>query len=82
MDDDFLLYVDYPIIQQNKRGNSITIHLDGDKEMSCNLKIFKLGNQKINMKVFQDKELLKGFHESSRIHQYKISGHGAVKVQW
>ncbi|WP_456312067.1 hypothetical protein [Pseudomonas shirazensis] len=82
IDDDFLLFIDYPIIQQNKRGKAITIHIDGDVDMCCNLKILRLGNQKINMKVFQDKELLNAFHESAKIHEYKISGQAVIKVQW
>lgn len=82
IDDDFLVFVDYPVIQQNKRGKSLTIHLQGDKDMCCNLKIFKLGDRNIKMKVFQDKELLKAFHESAKIHEYRISGQAVIKVQW
>jgi hypothetical protein len=82
IEDDFLLFIDYPIIGQNKRGKSITIHLDGDIAMCCNLKIIKLGDRKINMKVFQDKELLKAFHENANIHEYRISGQTVIKVQW
>jgi hypothetical protein len=82
IEDDFLLFIDYPIIGQNKRGKSITIHLDGDIAMCCNLKIIKLGDRKINMKVFQDKELLKTFHENANIHEYRISGQTVIKVQW
>jgi hypothetical protein len=82
IEDDFLLFIDYPIIGQNKRGKSITIHLDGDIAMCCNLKIIKLGDRKINMKVFQDKELLKAFHENADIHEYRISGQSVIRVQW
>jgi hypothetical protein len=82
IEDDFLLFIDYPIIGQNKRGKSITIHLDGDIAMCCNLKIIKLGERKINMKVFQDKELLKAFHENADIHEYRISGQSVIRVQW
>jgi hypothetical protein len=82
IDDDFLVFVDYPVIQQNKRGKSLTIHLQGDKDMCCNLKIFKLGDRNIKMKVFQDKELLNAFHESAKIHEYRISGQAVIKVQW
>ncbi|MEZ0130671.1 hypothetical protein AB9T88_13270, partial [Flavobacterium sp. LBUM151] len=82
IEDDFLVFVDYPVIQQNKRGKSLTIHLQGDKDMCCNLKIFKLGDRNIKMKVFQDKELLKAFHESAKIHEYRISGQAVIKVQW
>lgn len=82
IEDDFLVFVDYPVIQQNKRGKSLTIHLQGDKDMCCNLKILKLSDRNIKMKVFQDKELLKAFHESAKIHEYRISGQAVIKVQW
>jgi len=82
IEDDFLVFVDYPVIQQTKRGKSLTIHMQGDKDMCCNLKILKLGDRNIKMKVFQDKELLKAFHESAKIHEYRISGQAVIKVQW
>jgi hypothetical protein len=82
IEDDFLLFIDYPIIGQKKRGKSITIHLDGDIAMCCNLKIIKLGDRKINMKVFQDKELLKAFHENTNRHEYRVSGQSVIRVQW
>lgn len=82
IEDDFLVFVDYPVTEQTKRGKSLTIHLQGDKDMCCNLKILKLGDRNIKMKVFQDKELLKAFHESAKIHEYRISGQAVIKVQW
>lgn len=82
IDEDFLVFIDYPIIQQTKRGNSITIQLDGDPDMSCNLKILKLKNSKITMEVLQNKETLKPFTEKANAHEYKLSGQGAVKIQW
>ncbi|OCB78228.1 hypothetical protein B0A79_15585 [Flavobacterium piscis] len=82
IEDDFLVFVDYPVIQQTKRGKSLTIHLQGDKDMCCNLKILKLDDRNIKMKVFQDKDLLKAFYESAKIHEYRISGQAVIKVQW
>ncbi|KOP38776.1 hypothetical protein DBB36_17480 [Flavobacterium sp. WLB] len=82
IDEDFLIFIDYPITRQSKRGKSITINLDGDKEMYCNLKILKLGQSSIKMTVFQDKELQKAFHKKAEIHEYKISGRGTIKIQW
>ena len=82
IEDDFLLFVDYPIIQQNRRGKSITIHIHGDKDMCCNLKILRLGDRKINMKVFQDKDIVDAFNESAQVHEYRISGQAVIKVQW
>lgn len=81
IDEDFLLFIDYPN-EYRKRGKSITIKLDGDKDMICNLKIIKLKDRKIQMKVFFDNELLDPFTKNINIQEYKISGQGSVKVQW
>lgn len=82
VDQDFLVFIDYPITQQNKRGNSITVHLDGDKNISCNLKVIKLGKQSIKMKVFYDGELRKAFKKTAKMHEYEIPGQGLIKIQW
>ncbi|MNY04408.1 hypothetical protein D3C86_1370830 [compost metagenome] len=50
--------------------------------MIYNLKIIKTNDHKIQMKVFQNKEALKPFKENLKIHEYKISGKGSIKVQW
>jgi hypothetical protein len=81
IDEDFLIFIDYPN-QYNKRGKAITINLDGSKDMSCNLKIIKLGSRNIKMKVFQDRKTLSAFNESAKMHEYKVSGKGSVKIQW
>ncbi|OXB06985.1 hypothetical protein [Flavobacterium pectinovorum] len=81
IDEDFLLFIDYPN-EYTKRGKSITIKLDGHKDMICNLKIIKLKDRKIQMKVFFDNELLDPFTKNVNIQEYKISGLGSVKVQW
>ena len=81
IDEDFLVFIDYPN-QYNKREKLITLKLDGDKDMSCNLKIIKLNKSSINMKVIYKKAILKPFKKTAKMHEYKISGQGLVKVQW
>ena len=82
IDEDFLLFIDYPITQSTKKGNALTIKLDGDKDMSCNLKIIRLSSKAIAMKILQDNETLKPFHKSAKIQEFKISGQGIIKAQW
>jgi len=81
IDEDFFLFIDYPY-EYSKRGKSITLKLDGDKDMSCNLKIIRLKDRKIQMKVFYNNELLDPFLKNVNKQEYKISGQGSVKVQW
>lgn len=82
IEDQFLLFIDYPITAQRKRGKSITIVLDGDTDMSCNLKIFKLKGETSSPQVQQDKIILQPFSDKAQVEQYKIAGCGTVKVQW
>ena len=82
IEEDFLLFIDFPITQQSKRGTSVTLKLDGDKDMPYNLKIIKRNTRKIEMQVYQDKNLLKPFKKEAKMHEYEISGHGKIKIQW
>jgi hypothetical protein len=81
IDEDFLIFIDYPA-QHKKRGKSLHIKLDGDQDMVYNLKIIKLNDHRIQMKVFQNKEPLTPFKKNLKIHEYEISGHGLINVQW
>ena len=81
IDNDFLIFIDYPQ-QYTKRGKSITLKLNGDKDMSCNLKILKISTKKIQMKVFEGKEILKPFEKNSKREEYEISGQAVIKIQW
>jgi hypothetical protein len=81
IEEDFLVFIDYPN-QYKKRGKSITIKLYGDKGLSCNLKILKIGDRNIKLKITHDNKALKAFKENIKIHEYEISGHGVIKIQW
>ena len=81
IEEDFLVFIDYPN-QYKKRGKSITIKLYGDKGLSCNLKILKIGERNIKLKITHDNKALTAFKEDIKIHEYEISGHGVIKIQW
>jgi len=81
IEEDFLVFIDYPN-QYKKRGKSITIKLYGDKGLSCNLKILKIGDRNIKLKITHDNKALTAFKEDIKIHEYEISGHGVIKIQW
>jgi hypothetical protein len=81
IEEDFLVFIDYPN-QYKKRGKSITIKLYGDKGLSCNLKILKIGDRNIKLKITHDNKALTAFKENIKIHEYEISGHGVIKIQW
>jgi hypothetical protein len=81
IEEDFLVFIDYPN-QYTKRGKSITIRLDGDKDLTCNLKILKIGDRNIKVKISHGNIVLKPFKENMKIHEYEVSGQGKLKIQW
>lgn len=82
IEDDFMVFVDYPIINSAKRKNILTIRFDGNPEMQFNLKIFSLKNKKITATVLLEKETLKPFKKKSKVHEYKVSGKGIIKISF
>ncbi len=82
LNEDLMVFVDYPVISSSKRQNTMTIKLDGNPEMQCNLKIISVENKKITAKVFQENEILKAFKKTSEMHEYKISGKGSFKIKY
>jgi len=82
IDENFMVFIDYPIAQPTKRGKSITIKMDGDQDMIYNLKIIKVKDHKIQTKVFQNKITLTPFKQNAKLHEYQISGQGLIKIQW
>ena len=82
IDEDFLLFIDYPISQHRKRGKSLTLKLDGDKDMHYNLKIIKIKSHRIQAKVFHNNEVLKPLKKNTKMHEYEVLGQSTVKVQW
>lgn len=81
IEEDFLVFIDYPN-QYTKRGKSITIRLDGDKDLTCNLKILKIGDRNIKVKISHGNIVLKPFKENMKVHEYEVSGQGKLKIQW
>ncbi|WP_426485234.1 hypothetical protein [Flavobacterium sp. 2] len=78
--DDFMVFVDYPIISSSKRKNTMTIRLDGNEKMNCSLKIISLNNKNITATVHRDNEILNAFKKNKQMHEYKISGKGKIRI--
>ncbi|AXB58046.1 hypothetical protein [Flavobacterium fluviale] len=81
IDEEFLIFIDYPN-QFTKRRKSVILQLNGDKAMTCNLKIIKIKTKKIQMNVEQESQILKPHQKNANMHEYKVSGQGAVKISW
>lgn len=82
IDNEFLVFIDYPISQFNKRKNSITVTLDGDKEASCNLKIIPISKKDININLMHNEDVLTPLKKQDKIHEYTIDGQCYIKLEW
>lgn len=79
--DDFLIFIDYPLTRITRREGTVIITLDGDRHLSCSLKIIKGGNRAIKMEVLHNNKSLQPVEKNADMHQYEIPGQGVVKVQ-
>lgn len=75
---EFLIFVDYPILSYKKRNNSITILPDGVKEAYFNLKIIRIGEAPLKVKIEQNNHALNAFKKSTSMHEYKVSGADSI----
>ncbi|MBF4494184.1 hypothetical protein IR010_16670 [Flavobacterium sp. MR2016-29] len=81
INEDFLLFIDYPITQYSKKGNSVTLHLDGSEEMICNLNIIilnKTADTKIKLEA--NGEVLKESKKTKKMHKYEVCGKSSIKI--
>lgn len=81
VNEDFLIFIDYPISQYSKRGKSITLTIDGDKSMFFNLKIIQI-NQKIKVKILLNGKVLTKLKKTAKMQEYEIEGQSKIKVEW
>lgn len=82
VNEDFLVFIDYPIAHSHKRKNSMTIQLDGDNQLSCNLKIKQLNGGNIKVKVFENGKILKKIKNVADLDTFKVSGESVIKLMW
>ncbi|WP_347049358.1 hypothetical protein [Flavobacterium olei] len=80
--DDFMIFIDYPVTNYTKRKDTVTIRIDGNENMNCDLKIIKRGTKKINAEVTQKRKAVSPFKKSADMHEYKISGQGTITVKF
>lgn len=82
VNDDFLIFVDYPVTRHFKRKQTITLILDGDRNSLCSLRIIPIGKKNNSIKVLQDGAILKNAKSSSHLTEYELNGQGIIKIMW
>lgn len=80
IEEDLLIFVDYPIISYKKRTNTIIIHTSGNETATFNLKIIKIGERNIKVSITQNGTTLKAFKKSTSMHEYEVSGGNSIIV--
>jgi hypothetical protein len=81
-DEEFLLFTDYPLKNYKKSKNTIQFTVVGNAEFECNFKIILPEKDKIEMKVFLDKNVLAPAAKSKMLLEYKVYGECHVKISW
>lgn len=81
INDDFLIFTDYPVTRFIKRKNTVYLKIDGNKEMQCSLKIIIKQNIK-SLQVFQNELQLLYLNKNAKMQEYKIIGEAKIKISW
>lgn len=81
-DEDFLLFVDYPLVKYKQSKKTISFTVLGSAEFGCNFKIILPEKSKIKMEVFQNKEIIEPTAKSKTLLEYKINGESHIKITW
>ncbi|RZJ48854.1 MAG: hypothetical protein EOO44_19415 [Flavobacterium sp.] len=82
VNEDFMIFIDYPVTQFSKRGNSVSILLDGNQDMSCNLKLIWLSKNKIKPTITQEKKILNPSYKKIESMGFIANGKGLIKIKW
>ncbi|MBE8726408.1 hypothetical protein [Flavobacterium hungaricum] len=80
--EDFLLFLDYPLINYRKSKQSVLFTVLGSAEFECNFKIVLPENRNIKFQVFAQKQIIEPAAKSNLLLEYTVAGGSAVKVSW
>jgi hypothetical protein len=84
---DFLVFIDYPVLNQNIKGNTLSFDVLGDSRLACRLCIVNQGKSRIPKITVQsaDKKQRKNAGpsiEPAGKHTYQISGNQRISISW
>ncbi|WP_100341373.1 hypothetical protein [Mucilaginibacter auburnensis] len=83
----FIIFVDYPVINQTTKGNSFSFDVEGDSRLTCRMKILKQGNKrlpalKINIENDIDQLEINKLKAVKDGAEYIIHGGQKISVSW
>ncbi|MFD2147058.1 hypothetical protein [Mucilaginibacter antarcticus] len=84
---EFMVFVDYPILNQKIKGKTLNFNISGDSRLTCKLRILKQSSKrlpKIKVKVNKadDQELINTAKQDKEGFEYVLHGDQQVSITW
>jgi len=84
---EFLVYLDYPILNQKIRGNKLYFDVSGDNRLNCRLLIVTKGKAplpkiRISTGKSSGKQEIDNVRKEKQMQEYQIAGNQHVTVTW
>ncbi|MEZ2335303.1 hypothetical protein AB6735_06695 [Mucilaginibacter sp. RCC_168] len=84
---DFMVFVDYPVLNQKISGKSLHFDIKGDERLTCSLRIIKQGKKqlptiKIKAGNTADQKHLNDIKQLKEGIEYKLHGNQQVSISW
>ncbi len=80
--EEFLLFVDYPLIHYKKAKNTISFRVLGSEEFECSLKIVMPDKNAMKIEVNQNKEIIHSYSNTKSLMEYAITGGSSITIKW
>jgi hypothetical protein len=86
-DEDFMVFANYPTLNQKLTGKKLTFDVVGDPALTCSLRIINRGKKrlpafKIKVDNKEDQEQIGSVKETKEGLEYTIHGNQAVTISW
>jgi hypothetical protein len=82
---DFMVFIDYPVLNQKVKGNTLTFDLVGDSRLNSRLLILPQNDKqlpKITITATNEQDEVKPVNKKAKISEYKLFGDQLVTVKW
>lgn len=79
--ENFLLFLDYPLINYRKSKQTVRFTVLGSSEFQCNLKIVLPENKNIQFKVLEQNQIIEPKVKSKML-EYVVAGGSTIKISW
>ena len=81
---DFLVFIDYPVLNQKIKGKTLKFDVIGNNQLSCRMLILPKSNKRLPKFIVtvKDQDEVKGMKNKSGNYEYEINGDQTVMVKW